>query len=202
MESHMKKKPETKRRARVTKSREVRVHGELWHTSRILLKHGKERPEGSTHQFRASLVFTAFALEAYLNWLGHTQVPNWKYLERLNPREKTEVVAGKLGVALDFGTRPWSIVKPLFGFRNDIAHGKPKLLESDTIEAFDENLDAKLGEFLRTEWEEFCTEQNAVRAREDVAAIAELLHCAATFESVESTDPFSTGFQLHGASLE
>lgn len=191
-----------KRAARVTKRRDVRPHGEFWHSSRVLLKQGQEQPRGSVHQFRASLVFTAFALEAYLNWLGHSQVKNWRYLERLKPREKLEVVAGQFGIKVDYGKRPWSTVIELFGFRNDIAHGKPKTLNEATTEPVDEHLDRKLGVFLETPWESFCTEANAIRAREDVEAIAEQLHAAATFETVESTDPFFMGFQSHGATLE
>ena len=158
-------KPPT-RTTRVTKSRDVRVHGELWHTSQILLDHGQERPEGCTHQFRASSVFTAFSLEAYLNWLGALRVPNWRHLQGLKPRNKVEVVAGQLGVSIDL-----------------------------------DSLDAKLGVFLRTKWEAFCNEANAIRALEDVEAIANRLHTAAKFNSSESTYPFFTGFQVHGASF-
>jgi hypothetical protein len=191
-----------KQTARVTKRRDVRVHGELWHTSGVLLKHGQQQPAGSTHQFRAGLVFTAFALEAYLNWLGQNQVPNWKDFERRTPRHKTEIVASQLGIKVDYEKRPWNIVTDLFGFRNTIAHGKPEVLKQATIEPVDADLDKKLGIVLSTEWEQFCTEANAIRAREDVRAIAEGLHSAAAFDQSESTDPFFMGFQTHGASLE
>lgn len=168
----------------------------------MLLLHGQQEPKGSTHQFRASLVFAAFALEAYLNWLGQRQVPNWKYLDRLSPREKIEVNASHLGVKVDFGKRPWSIVTELFGFRNKLAHGKPEILEEATIEPLDDNLDKKLGILLSTKWEQFCTEHHAIRALEDVEAIATQLHTAAQFDHSESTHPFFMGFQSHSASLD
>jgi hypothetical protein len=189
-----------KQTARVTKRRDVRVHGELWHTSGVLLKHGQQQPSGSIHQFRASLVFTAFALEAYLNWLGQKQAQTWKR-KRLSPRAKTEAVASRLGIQVDFDIRPWCIVADLFGFRNKLAHGNSQPLQSESIEPVDEELDTKLGILLTTDWEEFCTETNAIRAREDVKAIAEGLHVAANFDQSESRDPFFMGFQTHGASL-
>src|SRR5207237_678151 len=126
----------------------------------------------------------------------------WTYLERLTPREKTEVAAERFGMKVDYGKRPWSVVTELFGFRNRMAHGKPELLEEATVEPVDEDLDKKLGIVLSTHWERFCTEANAIRAREDVKAIAEGLHAAAKFDNSESTDPFFMGFQTHGASLK
>lgn len=192
-----------KRSASVTTRRDVRIHAELWHTSYVLLTHGQEKREGSTHQYRASLVFTAFALEAYLNWLGAKRLANWEQdaLERLNPYDKTEEVATKLRVVVDFGKRPWSILNQLFGFRNDIAHGKPELLEKTGVEAVDAHLDKKLGRGLETWWERFCTPKNAVRAREDVETIAQRLHDAAGFDSSESTYPFVMGLQTGSATL-
>lgn len=92
------------KKALVTKERDVRTHAELWHTSNCLLESGKQVREGSAHQFRASLVFRAFALEAYLNWQG-------------------------------------------------------------TSENLDEFLDAKLGTFIQTDWERFCTLENAMERR-------------------------------------
>jgi len=83
-----------------------------------------------------------------------------------------------------------------------MAHGKPEILEEATVEPVDDALDKKLGIILSTQWERFCTEANAIRAREDVASIAERLHSVAEFDSGESTDPFFMGFQTHGASLE
>lgn len=68
------------------------MHSELWHTSNCLLNAGQQSAEGSAHQFRASLVFRAFALEAFLNWLGPQLIPHWQYLERLKPREKLDLL--------------------------------------------------------------------------------------------------------------
>lgn len=70
----------------------MRIHAELWHTANCLLGAGQKEPKGSAHQFRASLVFRAFALEAFLNWLGYHLMPHWQYLERLKPREKLDLL--------------------------------------------------------------------------------------------------------------
>jgi hypothetical protein len=181
----------------VTKEREVRVHANLWKASRWLLARGQEQEQASFYQFMASLVFTAFTLEAYLNWLGDKLFPHWKYLERLKPMEKLAVISVQLGVSVHNGQRPWQTVKLLFGFRNDIAHGKPETVTTKTVEPIDEHLDEKMGQIARTAWENFCTRENAERAREDVEQILKILHAVA--DPKDGLGPLSAGFQSHAA---
>lgn len=185
-------------KARVRKERDVRTHANLWHTSMCLLEKGQEQERASFHQFMGSLVFTAFTLEAYLNWLGDKLFPHWKYLQRLSPREKLEVISDQLKVAVDWGARPWQIVKHLFDFRNDIAHGKPENLATDRVESVGDDFDAKMGKADQTRWEAFCTRQNAKQAREDVAKMLETLHSAA---KMKDPGPFFRGFRSHHATL-
>ena len=195
--------PATKAKAVVTKSRDVRIHAELWHTANCLLRVGQEEPKGSAHQFRGSLVYRVFALEAFLNWLGYHLMPHWKYLERLKPREKLELLTDLTHVTPDYGSRPWQIVKELFDFRNEIAHGKPENLTSETIEDVDDDLDTKLGEHIQADWERFGTEQNAVKAKEDVEKIALILYNASGVSKKQSGPmaPFAFGFHTHGATI-
>ena len=83
----------SRKKVLVNKEREVKTYAEMWHTSCCLLKKGLEEPEGSFHQFMASLVFTAFTLEAYLNHIGPKIFKCWGDLERLGPREKVNIIA-------------------------------------------------------------------------------------------------------------
>jgi hypothetical protein len=179
----------------VSRERDIRIHAELWLTSKCLLERGQEQKKGSFHQFMASLVFTAFTLEAYLNWLGDSLFPHWSYLERLKPEEKLEVISDQLRVSVDNHSRPWQTVKKLFQFRNYIAHGKPENVSTRTVELIDEHLDDKLGEYARTkkDWESFCTREHAEQAIEDVEQIAKTLHAAANLK--DGLEPFSLGFQ-------
>jgi hypothetical protein len=180
----------------------VRIHAELWHTANCLLEAGQQRATASTHQFRASLVFRAFALEAFLNWLGPQLIPHWNYLERLKPREKLDLLNDLIHVTPDYGSRPWQIVKELFAFRNYLAHGKPESLNADTMEDLNEVLDWKLGQTILAVWELFCTEENAVSAREDVEKIADLLYERADVKHEGPRGPFSFGFQSASAVLK
>ena len=52
------------------RKREIRTYKIMWDTSFSHLKRGMANREGSFYHFMSSIVFTAFALEAYLNHIG------------------------------------------------------------------------------------------------------------------------------------
>ena len=103
----------SKRKVIVTKERNVTTYAEMWHTSYCLLVKGQEERRMSVHQFRASLIFSAFTLEAYLNHIGTKIFSCWEDLERLSPKEKLNVIAERLNVEVDYGKRPWQIMKKI-----------------------------------------------------------------------------------------
>jgi hypothetical protein len=189
----------SKKKVIVTKERNVTTYAEMWHTSYCLLVKGQEEPRMSVHQFRASLVFTAFTLEAYLNHIGVKIFSCWEDLERLSPKEKLNVIAERLELEVLYGKRPWQIMKKLFQFRNDIAHGKSTKARSEKTLPLEKHSDDDFHElFERTRWEKYCTEKNAIRTREDVEAIVKIMHKAAGFEN---DFPFVSGFQVRSATI-
>jgi hypothetical protein len=186
-----------KRKVNIKKKRHVVTYAELWHTSRSLLRQGQSQEEGSYHQFMGSLVFTAFSFEAYLNHIGPKVFRNWGALERLGPQEKLDLIAEKIDLPVDYGKRPWGIMKELFGFRNDVAHGKSiKIAEDRVVPLRDES--ESIREFAKTKWERFCTRQNAERARKDVEEMVRALHAKA---EIKDEFPFVGGFQEALATL-
>jgi hypothetical protein len=188
----------SKRKVAVDKEREVKTYAEMWHTSRCLLEKGLEDPKGSFHQFMASLVFTAFTLEAYLNHIGPKVFRCWEDLERLGPREKLNVIAERFQVDINYGKRPWQVMGQLFGFRNDIAHGKSEVVKISSVVPIHKHSDDRVGDFARTGWEKYCTGENARKAREDVEKIVHAIYEAGGFEH---DYPFTSGFQLGSATL-
>jgi hypothetical protein len=188
-----------KKMVRVNRRREVRIHAELWHTSNCLLENALKIPDGKAHQFRASLIFRAFALEGFLNWLGPKLIPHWEYLDRLKPQEKLALLAALVNVTPDYGSRPWQILKELFRFRNALAHGKPEDLEDETEQELEEYL-SKI-DFVVAEWEAFASEANALRAQQDVRLIAKTLYDAARVKHEGPIGPFVFGSQIRKASL-
>jgi len=182
----------------VYKEREVKTYANMWHTSLCLLKKGIDNQEGSFHQFMASIIFTAFTLEAYLNHIGIKLFNNWSDHERLGPREKLDFIANHLGVTVDHGKRPWQIMKQLFGFRNDIAHGKSETIKTNEVIPEKNQDDEYMWRTAETKWEKFCNQKNAIRAREDVEKIVNILHEEGAFED---DYPFIQGVQIGSATI-
>jgi hypothetical protein len=170
----------------------------MWHTSYCLLQKGIEDQKGCSHQFRASLVFTAFTLEAYLNHIGPKMFNCWNDLERLRPREKLNIIAERLQVDINYGDRPWQIIKILFGFRNKIAHGKSNNITKPGCIPFNDFSEDLFGELALTEWEKYCNRENAEQARADVEKIVKTLYEKGRFED---DYPFTFGSQSGEAKL-
>lgn len=185
---------EKKKKVLVEMEREITTYAEMWHTSSCLLKKGQKEPEGSFHQIMASLVFTAFSLEAYMNHIGAKLFSCWDDLEKLSPRSKMNVIAEHLKVNIDYGNRPWQIMKNLFQFRNDIAHGKSTKERSKDIVPLEKHDSYSQPWYPLTRWEKYCTEKNAIQARKDVEKIVHVFHNAAR---LENDYPFIPGLS-HG----
>lgn len=167
-------------KAKSSKERRLNTYAEMWHASHVMLDNAKDNPEGSFYQLMASLIFTAFTLEAYLNHIGHNIFKYWKDLEQLSPKRKLNLITEKLGIERDDSKRPFQTVAKLFRFRNDVAHGKTVHLKSENMVKV-ADLDRALNRtvyHLETSWEKYCSLRNAERAREDVKKIIHNLHKA------------------------
>jgi hypothetical protein len=160
----------------IRKERTVRTDFELWHTSWCLVEAGKETETGSAHQFRASLIFTAFALEAYLNHLGPQLLQNWISIERRrSPQAKLKLLCRKLAIKADWSARPWLTINELFSYRNSLAHGRGEELKEvyrDSVE----NYQKRFYDLPRAQWEKYSSLKTAQQARDDVDVIVNLLH--------------------------
>ncbi|MBT3015118.1 MAG: hypothetical protein AB2672_13840 [Candidatus Thiodiazotropha endolucinida] len=172
-----------KKKAVVKKERQVNTYAEMWHCSRVMLYNGQEHKEGSYWQFMASLLFTAFTMEAYLNHIGSKLFKCWKDVENLSPPNKLKLICEMLKIDADYSKRPYQSIKLLFKFRNDVAHGKSVKIKSDKqIQYFDKDLDVIMKKPVSTSWERYSTEKNALMCREDIEKIIRELHDKAGIE--------------------
>lgn len=188
-----------KHKARVSKERQVNTYVELWHASHVMLEKAKKDQDGSFHHVMASLTFTAFMMEAYLNHVGPQIFKCWDDLERLSPLSKLNLIAEKLGVKKDKGERPYQTVSEVFKFRNTLAHGKSILLKSNNeIRFVEETLNRYIHESLKTEWENYCTQDNANQALVDTEAIIMEFHKRA---DMHPDYPFRFGMHEASATL-
>ena len=140
----------------------------LCQTSKHFLEIAKKTPSATkSPSVIASLMFTAFMVEAYCNHLGKEKFPDW---------EKIEKLCTKVGLNHDNGVRPLQTISELFKFRNSIAHGRSI---SEPIQP--NGSMCQPGEFSLTEyedivWQKYENLDKAERAFEDACAFIGSLH--------------------------
>ncbi len=123
------------------------------------------------------LVFMAFTIEAYANFLGSEILNYWNHLERdLSINAKLFILCDKLGLDPDFGKRPWQSIKSLLTLRNQFGHGKVKFLQHEymTSDIHDDELD-----FPEVPWEKECTLSNVQLYLKDAEDVLTELHSKA-----------------------
>ncbi len=157
-------------------SREVRTFVDLNHGANVLIEKTENEEKGSYYTTMGALLLTAFTFEAYLNHLGGRLLMFWPEIESIKVMEKYAVLCKQLNLSSDFSSRPYQTLGNLFKFRNAIAHGKSQILEETKAVS---SQDEPYQHTPRAHWEEFCTLENAKRAKQDVSAVIKELHVAA-----------------------
>ncbi len=106
-----------------------------------------------------SLLYSAFSLEAYLNYSGDRLFECWSEIEKgLSPVTKIKLICEQLNLELDFSRRPLQTVKRVFDLRNLVVHPKAELAEGDF---------ASVDNLPQPVWEQLSTIELAQRAIED-----------------------------------
>lgn len=121
--------------------------------------------EGISLEIMSCLVMMAFAFEAKVNLLGFKLFDKWD--ERQGYLCKFERVAKKLGVKVDYETRPHSTIKEIKNFRDTVAHGKPYEIEEEKeLVLTKEELEQR--QMLKAEWEGCLTAEFLRQAYDDL----------------------------------
>ena len=111
---------------RKTEERTFFAHHMLLHAAAIAIADAETTEVGRFNKCLSAMVMTALAVEALANAVGIRVVTDWPAFERLRPNEKIDLLLNQLGVARDLTKEPWTTLRYLGGFRNDIAHPKPE----------------------------------------------------------------------------
>lgn len=112
-----------------TQSREFFGHHMLLNAAEMKIESAKQSEVGCFNNCLAAMTMTAIAVEALLNAVGSRVVKDWRTFERLKPPEKLIELQRELGFKLEPRENPWDTLHYLAGFRNDIVHAKPELVD-------------------------------------------------------------------------
>lgn len=174
--------------------REIKTFVDLFHGSDVLLKHSKEIKEGGYFTIMASLLLTAFTFEAYLNHIGKENISFWQEIEKVSIFNKYKILCTEFSLTVNTGARPYQTFKSLFKFRNSIAHGSSQILKEEKLISASEDI---LKYEPKTNIEEFCTEGNATKAREDI----ELMITELNIKIGSGDYPFTSGMSFNSITL-
>ena len=159
---------------RKTQEREFFAHHMLLHSADLELQEAAVQPKGQFNRCLAAMVMTSLATEALANAVGSRVVNDWSKFEWLSPLDKLDRLVSELSIARDPGKEPWSTLRYLAGFRNDIAHSKPELVEEEQLRP-EQALDKQLFHTPKSMLEREITLGNARRSLKAVQDLKGIL---------------------------
>lgn len=118
-------------RVRVTQERNFSAHNFLIHHAYLSLKAREETRNGAFHTELAVITMSALAIEALCNAVGSQMFDPWDDWQ--SPLTKLRLIASELRIAYDENREPWSTLRWLSVFRNQIAHAKPELISTSVV---------------------------------------------------------------------
>ncbi len=134
----------------------VRTYQLLLETAQEQLHQAKALPAANRSGLISAGVFVALTAEAFFNDLGSRVSPSWSQLQRLDPREKAEVLNIELfNDKVDWSVRPFQSVASALDFRRALAHAHAETLPFDEAPTADRKENA-VPRTRRTAWQEHC----------------------------------------------
>ena len=166
--------------------------------AKFMLKIAEESEEGRLYTLVASLIFSAFTLEAYLNHLGKLRNKEWEKIERKHSKiEKYKLLAEAAEIKYNFSVHPYSTLKELFSFRDRMAHGRTtEEVISTCIDMHEKHLPQI---HAKNDWQVFATLETARQSIKDVERLIKELHSMSGY----SDNPFNKlGSAIYGVVQE
>jgi hypothetical protein len=151
----------------------LRTYQMLFETARRELDQAQATPAGNRYFLLSAGVFVAFTAEAFFNDLGSRVIPSWSQLQRLDPREKAEVLSIELfNDKVDWSVRPFQSVAAALGFRRALAHAHAETLSFDEVQTAHRGA-GEVPRTRRTAWPEYCDPETIQRWIVDVRLVIE-----------------------------
>jgi hypothetical protein len=157
-----------------TQEREFFAHHMLLHAADRQIEEAQASEVGQFNKCLSAIILCSLAIEALANAVGSRVVSNWESFERLSPLEKLDSLVKELTISRDQSKEPWSAVKQLVRFRNDIAHPKPEpIIEKKILPEV--ALEKTLFDIPKSRIEREITIGNARRAHKAVSDLKAIL---------------------------
>jgi hypothetical protein len=162
---------------RISKYTQINTFARIFQVAKWTLKQASEEEKGSTHNCLAALVFLAFTLEAYVNHMAVSRIPDWPSIERnLGQQRRLRLLLSKVGLDPSFEERPFRSVAELVEIRDQLAHGRTVEIREETQDEGDINDGFTPAQ---ANWEKAANPIAVKAYLEDVRTIVGMIHEAA-----------------------
>ncbi len=162
-------------RVKVRKERHFKPHAEFYHAASVHLKHVQDRLPGNYYSLISSVMMTAFAFEAYMNYLGPRVAVGWGDFESSSTLAKYRHIAQILSLDQDWSRRPLQSLKDIFSFRNRMAHPRDEKIVEEYEDSVD-HYEKRFYSMASPKWLADVTEKKARQFYEDVGKIMDGLN--------------------------
>ncbi|RJQ33345.1 MAG: hypothetical protein C4562_00335 [Actinobacteria bacterium] len=175
--------------------KEIRTYAYLIMASYDSLEKARQIEEGSFYQRLSALLFSAFALEAFMNHIGERKIEFWEDIETINPLSKLRIIYHYMGLDFDSSKRPIQTVKKINKLRNFMVHGKTIWVKN---EGYRKTSTYQKGEKLvEAKWERLCNDQKeSEEAVEDIKSIINNIADVAGIDKLMLYSPSSGSFTI------
>ena len=123
----------TTQKMRRRQERFFSAHNAYLRIARIEFEKAKEKTPGWFNSAFITITFSALAIEAICNAVGHLVDPDWELRERDSPIDKLEHLAKLQGIPHSWKSEPWKTIRWLCKLRNKLAHAKPERISTEKI---------------------------------------------------------------------
>ena len=144
----------------------VTTYNWMLKAARLALEEGNKNEEGQFFHSMNTIVYSAFALEAFFNHLGEHFYDDWSKRERKLPKKKKfTTFLKKCNIDYSLNKEPFNSAIEAFTFRDQLAHGKTEEINiSKTVELSEQE---ERFFTIENDWTEFCKIENANRIFEN-----------------------------------
>jgi hypothetical protein len=149
----------------------VVTYNYLYAAADFALRQAVAKDDGCFYNCLYSIVMSAFCLEAYVNHIGMKHFPDWD--EWAPTLDKLKRVAEAKGIEIDYRRRPFSGIKSANRLRNQLAHGRTKVVKV----SYTEKLPARsTPERTKAPWQKKCTKTHAKLCLDDLKEVVTTIH--------------------------
>jgi len=166
--------------ARVLRQRhaELITFNKLLQVANCSLDEAKDHPKGRFHNLTSSMVFSTFAVEAFLNHAGEMLLTDWRRHDRDRIHSKLKRVCSAVGLSVAYSQEPFATFKTMVAFRNMLAHGRTEFLSTTEEVASEAYRSDQIWSDPIGEWDTACSPEAAARFITQARALIRLIRDA------------------------